>query len=230
MFTGFIQMPWQPNRPPLGYLLLEENEEFSHQGTDPEERAYTLKAAVAGQEIPFGFLYLSATGYTLGWPGALDFHQLQHEVLQTLSKCVEPGRGVGPNVLAETTVSLILGGASAQIVKCRLQEPEERVLYEALLSAPSRIEFVRYDVGDEVSPQRYTLTAENASPHTEFGELCVARPRSRPVTPALVNWIVEHHAQNTRFAGSLDGSVAAMTLERVINPAQQVAASSQFAA
>jgi hypothetical protein len=207
-------------------LLCQENEEFSRRARDPQERAYVLKASADGQEAPFGFLYVSATGYTLGWPGALDFSMLEREVVQELPQSMEAGEVIASNLLAKSTVSLILGAGDAlQMVKCRLQDSEERSKYRSLLATPSAIDFVRYDVGDDSSPLQYTFTAENARADTEPGEICVARPKKEPVTPSLLDWIVEHHAQGTGLAGNLNRDAAASTLTSVIGPAQHVAAS-----
>lgn len=189
-------------------------------------RGYTLDVL----QSRFAALYVSERGYSLAWPGRIEFAHLEEEALCSLPWHLTAGKLKpklnDPKILSAAVVSFIIKGEHDELVKYRLSVPEEFRKTRKVLASPETICFARYDFTfapnalDWATPKlRFYFTAENPLFSNGNGcELAIKQPRTQYCSEHLVKWIVDHHDKKQAVEGIDVGECVALIERLLVDP------------
>lgn len=185
---------------------------------------YTLEVF----ENRFAALYVSERGYSLVWPGRIDFEHLEEEAVCSLPSHLTGGKLKptldDPKVLDATVVSFIIKGEHDEMVKYRLSDPEGFLNARRALEKPETISFARYDftfASNWAIPAglRFYFTAENPFFSNENGcELAIKQPRTQYCSKDLVKWMIDHHDNEEAFKEFDVGESVALIERLLVDP------------
>lgn len=176
----------------------------------------------------FAALYVSERGYSLVWPGRIDFAHLEEEAVCSLPLHLTAGKLRpkldDPSILAATVVSFVVQGEGDELVKYRFSDPQGLRKARKALENPETISFARYDFTFPSSwymptGLRFYFTAENPLFLNGNGcELAIKQPRTQYCSEHLVKWIIDHHYNEGAFEDVDVGESAALIGRLLVDP------------
>lgn len=153
----------------------------------------------------FALLYVTPRTHTLAWEGVVAFERLEEEVAQAMQAAGwENARFSDKDLRNRTSVALVLPGPddSDELLKCRLDAPDDYARYADVLDKPLALLFARYDIADRPGgPPFFSFIAENAAHRPGLGnEVALKLSRSQKWTEPLLRWVIAHHRLGNRLA------------------------------
>lgn len=178
-----------------------------------ESKKYANKHLVQGlrhfsvnvAKIHFGDFFSSPENFTVSWPGAVDFVNIERTALECLSLSVSNGHSVEPEHLLDNvslSASLILPDKMLDLDLLDLTQHPQREEYLRHLKNHGSILFARYNLADVSSPESATHSFTADNPKTDppgWPELTIQLPRSRPLSPGLLDWMINHHVHKVNL-------------------------------